>query len=188
MGGGDDEVEQSFKVSGFRSFKVKTQRQFVSLPVMSEPGILQHQVRQASNSIHTTTEAHGKKAQFKFGSGCLVSVLAPIVGIVLYPRANWLFAFVFVGIALILLNILTTKPLTPQEGADRAERLLNGDYGSYDVDDYEHLNPKDPQLQDLWQRSLAVGGLPEEWVRLNEAKRNEVREIIRDLRQWGVVD
>lgn len=129
-----------------------------------------------------------KIARFMFGSGCLVSVLAPLVGLVLYPRANWLFAFVVVGIALILLNILTAKPPTPQEVAERAERLLSGDYGGYNVDDYEHLNPRDPQLRELWQRSMAVGGLPEEWVRLNEAKRNEVREIIRDLRQLGVVD
>src|ERR1700756_4196486 len=100
----------------------------------------------------------GKIAQFTFGSGCLVSVLAPIVGLVLYPRANWLFAFVFVGIALLLLNSFAAKPPTPREVADRAERLLNGDYGSYDVDDYEHLSPKDPQLRELWQRSMTVGG------------------------------
>ncbi len=129
-----------------------------------------------------------KIAQFMFGSGCLVSVLAPIVGLVLYPRANWLFAFVFVGIALILVNIITAKPPTPREVADRAERLLNGVYGGYDVDDYEHLNPKDSQLRELWERSMAVGGLPEEWVRLNEAKKNEMREIIRDLRQLGIVN
>ena len=128
-----------------------------------------------------------KVVKFMFGSGCLVSVLAPIVGLVLYPRANWLFAFVLVGIALILLNILGTKAPTPQEVAERAEHLLNGDYGRYDVDDYEHLNPKDPQLRELWQRSMAVGGLPEEWVRLDEAKRNEIREIIRSLGQLGVM-
>src|SRR5689334_5778572 len=97
----------------------------------------------------------GKMVQFMFGSGCLVSVLAPIVGIILYPRANWLFAFVFVGIALIFLNILTAKPPMPREVADRAERLLNGDYGRHDVDDYENLNPKDPRLRELWQRSMA---------------------------------
>jgi len=131
---------------------------------------------------------HMKKAgQFMFGSGCLVSVLAPIIGLLLYPRAKWLFAFVLVGIALILLNILTTKALTPQEVADRAERLLSGSFGGYEVDDYEHLNPKDPQVRELWHRSMAVGGLPEEWVRLDEAKKNEVREIIRNLRQLGVI-
>jgi hypothetical protein len=50
---------------------------------------------------------------------------------------------VLVGIALILFNILTAKAPTPQELADRAECLLGGHYGGYDVDDYEHLNPKD---------------------------------------------
>jgi hypothetical protein len=72
----------------------------------------------------------GKIAQFMFGSGCLVSVLAPIVGFVLYPKANWLFGFVFVGIALFLLGIFTTKPVTPQEVADLAECLLNGNCGA----------------------------------------------------------
>ena len=54
---------------------------------------------------------HMRKAgQFMFGSGCLVSVLAPIIGLLLYPRAKWLFAFVLVGIALILLNIFASAP------------------------------------------------------------------------------
>jgi hypothetical protein len=98
--------------------------------------------------------SHMKKTpQFVFNSGCLVSVLAPVIGFVLYPRAKWLFAFVLVG---------------------------------YDVDDYEHLNPKDPRLRELWRKSMVVGGLPEEWVRLDEAKKNELRDIIRSLRQLGV--
>ena len=123
-----------------------------------------------------------------FGSGCLISVLAPIVGLLLYPRAKWLFAFVLVGIALVLLNIiLTKKALTPQEVADRAERLLSGSFDGYEVDNYEHLYPIDPQVRELWHRSMAVGGLPEEWPRLDEAKKNEVREIIRSLRQLGVI-
>jgi len=33
---------------------------------------------------------------------------------------------------------------------------------------------------------MAVGGLPEEWVRLDEEKQNEIREIIRKLRQMAV--
>lgn len=41
------------------------------------------------------------------------------------PGAKWLFAFVLIGIALILFNILTAKAPTPDELADRAERLLN---------------------------------------------------------------
>src|SRR5256885_7676923 len=92
-------------------------------------------------------------------SGCLVSVLAPLIGFVLYPKANWLFAFVLVGIALIVLNVLTAKGPTPQELADRAECLLSGSSQGYDVDEYEHLNPKDPHLRELWHRSMA-GGRP----------------------------
>jgi hypothetical protein len=131
--------------------------------------------------------SHTKKApEFIFNSGCLLSVLAPVIGLVLYPRAKWLFAFVLVGIALILFNILTAKAPTPQELADRAECLLGGNYGGYDVDDYEHLNPKDLRLRELWRKSMVVGGLPEEWVRLDEAKKNELRDIIRSLRQLGV--
>jgi hypothetical protein len=84
-------------------------------------------------------------------------VLAPIIGLVLYPRAKWLFAFVLVGIALILFNILTAKAPTPEELADRAERLLSGSYGGYDVDDYEHLKPKNPRLRELWRKSMVIG-------------------------------
>jgi hypothetical protein len=123
-----------------------------------------------------------KVTQIMFGSGCLVSVLAPVIGFVLYPRANWLFAFVLVGLALILLNVLTAKAPTPEDVANRAERLLSGSHGGYDVDDYEHLNPRDPRIRELWHRSMKVGGLPEEWVRLDEAKKNELRNIIQSLR------
>ena len=119
-------------------------------------------------------------------SGCLVSVLALLIGFALYPKANWLFAFVLVGIALIVLNVLTAKGPTPQELADRAERLLIGSLQGYDVDEYEHLNPKDPHLRKLWHRSLEVGGPPEEWVRLDEEKKNELRDVIRSLRQMSM--
>jgi hypothetical protein len=127
-----------------------------------------------------------KPAQFMFGSGCLLSVLAPVIGLVLYPRAKWLFGFVLVGIALILINILTAKEPAPQELAERAERLLNGHFGGYEVDDYEHLNPKDPHVKELWRRTMAVGGLPEEWVRLDEEKKDELRGIIQSLRQLSI--
>lgn len=101
-------------------------------------------------------------------------MLAPVVAFVLYPRANWLFAFVLLGIAIILINALTAKDPTPQEFADRAEHLLNGSFGGYDVDDYEHLNPKNRQVRELWSRSMVVGGLPEGWTRL--AKRRKKRD------------
>ena len=94
-------------------------------------------------------------------AGCLISLVGPIVGFVLYPRANWLFWLLFLGIALVGLAILTRKEPTPQEVADGAEALLCGTFGSYDVDDYEHLNPKNPKLRDLWRSTMQVGGLPE---------------------------
>jgi hypothetical protein len=43
-------------------------------------------------------------------------------------------------------------------------------------------------LQVFWNlhRSLEVGGLPEEWVRLDEAKKDALRDIIRSLRELAV--
>jgi len=81
---------------------------------------------------------------------------------------------------------LTARASKPQELADRAERLLSGSYGRWDVDDYEHLNPKDPHLRELWHKSMMVGGLPEKWVRLDETKKDELRDIIRNLRRLGI--
>jgi hypothetical protein len=121
-----------------------------------------------------------------FGAGCLVSVMAPITGIVLYPRANWLFAFVGLGIALILFSILRRKGPTPQEVAERAERLLNGSSVGWDVDDYEHLRPKEPELRDLWRKTMTLGGLPEEWVQLDDARKRDLEGVIRAIRELRV--
>lgn len=121
--------------------------------------------------------------QFGVRAGFLVSVLGPILGLVLYPRAKWLFAFALIGLALVVLQILTSKEATPQEIAEQAERILSGTYGAWDVDDYEHLNPKAPAVQDLWRSTMSVGGLPEEWVSLDATKQSEIREIIRRLRE-----
>jgi hypothetical protein len=117
------------------------------------------------------------------GVGCLISVLAPLAGIVLYPKANWLFAFVVLGIALIALASLTRKDPTPEEIAERAERLLNGTSAGWDVDDYEHLRPTEPHLRELWQKTIALGGLPEEWVRLDDGRKRELQSVIRAIRQ-----
>jgi hypothetical protein len=108
-----------------------------------------------------------------FRLGCLVSVIGPIIAVVIYPRANWLFAFLLLGIALIGVGIVTRKQPTPTEIAERAERLLDGSCSGWDVDDYEHLNPKNEQLKDLWRRTMSIGGLPEEWTRLDERRRAE---------------
>lgn len=133
-----------------------------------------------------TTAIHMEKgAKVATGFGCLVSVVAPLLAALLYPRANWLFAFVLVGIGVLVLNRRLTKDPTPQALADEIERLLTGRYGAWDVDNFEHRGIRDPQLRELWQRSMQVGGLPEEWVRLNKEQSDQLREVIRELRELG---
>jgi hypothetical protein len=118
-----------------------------------------------------------------FRVGCLVSVIAPVIAIVIYPRANWLFAFLLLGIALVVVGVVTRKQPTPTEVADRAEHLLDGNYAGYAVDDYEHLNPKSEQLKDLWRRTMRIGGLPEEWARLDDEAKSKIREVIAAIRR-----
>ena len=118
-----------------------------------------------------------------FRIGCLVSVVAPIIAIIIYPRANWLFAFLLIGIALVVVGVVTRKQPTPTEVADRAERLLDGGCGGWDVDDYEHLNPKSEQLKDLWRRTMSIGGLPEEWPGLDDETKSRIRDVIAEIRQ-----
>jgi len=77
------------------------------------------------------------------------------------------------------------RETTPEAVADDIERLLSGNYAAWDVDDYEHLNPRDRDLRELWRRSMQVGGLPEEWVRLDHEHKNELRDIVRHLKQLG---
>ncbi|MGB0043616.1 MAG: hypothetical protein WBP91_10615, partial [Terriglobales bacterium] len=67
-----------------------------------------------------------KAAKFASGLGCLVSVIAPLLAILLYPRANWLFAFMLIGVAVVAFNALWAKDPTPQDLADEIERLLTG--------------------------------------------------------------
>jgi hypothetical protein len=117
------------------------------------------------------------------GLGCLTSVLAFIIGVVLYPRAKWLFVLPLVGIFLLVLAILTRKGATRTEVADRAEALLNGNSAGSDVDDYEHLNPKPKRLKDLWRKTITIGGLPEEWTRLDDQRKSALRDIIAEIRR-----
>jgi hypothetical protein len=58
--------------------------------------------------------------------GCLISVLAPIVALVLYPTANWLFGFAVIGVAILVVGFMTSKERSPQEVGEFGERLLNG--------------------------------------------------------------
>jgi|SRR5450755_406880 hypothetical protein len=127
-----------------------------------------------------------KLLQLTFRTGCLASVIAPVVAVIVYPRANWLFAFLFIGIAVVVVGVVTHKDPAPTEIADRAEHLLDGNYatyGSWAVDDYEHLNPKSERLKDLWRRTMSIGGLPEVWARLDEEAKSKVREVIVEIRR-----
>ena len=132
------------------------------------------------------TNPHMKKTvKFGAGLGCLISIVAPLLAALLYPRAKWLFAFVLIGVAVLILDRLFAKDPTPQGLADDTERLLAGSYGGWEVDDFESQRIRDPQLREPWRRSMDVGGLPEKWVRLNEEQKSQMREIIRKLRELG---
>ena len=121
--------------------------------------------------------------KFASGLGCLISVAGPLVAVVLYPRHKWLFAFVLIGFAALWLNRRFAKDPTPQALADQIERLLTGNYAGWDVDDFEMQSIRDPKLQDLQRKSLNIGGLPEEWVKLDEERKNQLRGIIVELRK-----
>jgi hypothetical protein len=112
-----------------------------------------------------------------------VSVAGPFLAVVLYPKAKWLFALVLIGFAVLWLSRRFAKDPTPQTLADQIERLLTGNYAGWDVDDFEMQSIRDPQLQDFHRRCMNVGGLPEEWVKLNEEQKNQLREIIAELRK-----
>jgi len=88
-----------------------------------------------------------------------------------------------IGFAVLWLNRRFAKDPTPQALADQIEHLLDGDYYGWDVDDFEMQSIRDPHLQDLHRRSMKIGGLPEEWVRLSEERKNQMREIIAELRK-----
>jgi hypothetical protein len=126
-----------------------------------------------------------KVAKFASSLGCLTSVVGPLLELLLYPRANWLFVFVLIGVEVLILNSVLAEDPRPQALADDIERLLTGNYGRWEVDDFESCPPRNPQLLEFWRRSMEVGGLPEEWLRLNEEKKNRLREIVRELRELG---
>jgi hypothetical protein len=105
------------------------------------------------------------------------------MGFVIYPKAKWLFGFPLLGVALVVLEVITSKDPIPAGVADCADRILSGTYGRHEVDGYEHLNPKSPKLRDLWEATLRVHRLPEEWAGLDEATKSELRELIRRIRE-----
>ena len=124
-------------------------------------------------------------AKVAFGLGCLTAIGGPILALILYPKAKWLFAFALIGFVIIWLDHRFAKDPTPQSIADQIERLLTGTCAGWDVDDFEMMSIRDPQLRDLHRRTMAIGGLPEEWIRLGEDQKSELREIVSELRALG---
>jgi hypothetical protein len=122
-----------------------------------------------------------KLGKLAAGTGCLLFVLAPAAGAVLYPRANWLFAIPIVLIAFIVAMAWFSKPPDALYFVERAERLLS-DPLDMDVDEYESLTPQNPEVEGLIQRTFAVGAAPEDWVNLEESKKEEIRALIREMR------
>ena len=74
---------------------------------------------------------------------------------------------------MIVIQILAAKEPTPEEIADYADRM-SGTYGDWDIEDHEYLNPREVESQ----YSVVSQAL-------DQAKRNEIREIIQRLRQMG---
>ncbi len=123
-----------------------------------------------------------KLSQLTFSAGCLVSIIGPVAAVIVYPSAKWLFAFPVLGVALLVVGIVSHKQPTPTEVADRAEYLLSGGYDGWAVDDYEHLNPKNEQLKDLWRTTMSIGR-PEEWPRLDDEAKARMLEVIAEIRR-----
>jgi hypothetical protein len=92
---------------------------------------------------------------------------------------------VIVGVVLVVLAFLTPKDPTPAEVADLADSILNGTCAGWDIDNYEHLNPKDPEVRELWANTMELCGLPEEWPKLDNESKDKLRGIIHSIRQRG---
>jgi hypothetical protein len=74
------------------------------------------------------------------------------------------------------------KDPTPTAMADQIERLLLGNYEGWDVDDFEMLPLNDPVLKEFHRKCMVIG-LPEEWPKLDQEKKDELHQIISELRQ-----
>jgi hypothetical protein len=54
-----------------------------------------------------------------------------------------------------------------------------------DVDDSEHLNPKQARPKDRWLKTMNIGGLPWEWAKLDHAEKDPLRSVIQLMRELG---
>jgi len=122
--------------------------------------------------------------QILAGLGCLASLIAPFLALLLYPRAKWLFALPLLGFAILFANYLYRPGPTPEALARQIGRLMSGTHGEWAVDDYENLRPRDEQLKVLWEQSLKIGA-PESWAGLNDEQNARMQGIIDRLRELG---
>ena len=121
--------------------------------------------------------------KFAASLGCVVSVAGPVGALILYPKAKWLFSLVLIGLLVLWLNHLLAEDRTPRALADQIEGLLKGEYDGWTVDDFEHQSIRDPRLRDLHRRAMELGGLPERWATSSSETKNQLREIIVELRK-----
>jgi hypothetical protein len=89
-------------------------------------------------------------------TGCLLFVLVPAAGAVFHPSMDWLLAIPLALVAVAAINFFSKGPDAVYY-AERAERLLT-EPRDWDVDDYESIRPRNPQLRILIQRTFAIGG------------------------------
>jgi hypothetical protein len=126
-----------------------------------------------------------KYAKFLSGSGCLLSIAGPLLAIFIYPHAKWLFAFVLFGVAVLVFSRFLSRDPTSMELADEMNKLLEGAYGGWDVDDYEHWGIRDAKLREFWYRTMEICPRPEEWVNLDDERKARLRQVIDELRSLG---
>lgn len=124
-----------------------------------------------------------KVTSFVSWAGCLVSIVGLVVALLMYPRAKWLLLLPLAIVVLFVLGAFFKRQPDPRTVGDFVERLLNGEFGGYDVDDYEILKPRDAALRDLWRKTMEVGGSPEEWVRLDDERKNELRGLAQQMKR-----
>jgi hypothetical protein len=103
-----------------------------------------------------------KVVKLASGFGCLISVIGPILALITYPRAKWLFAFILIGFAVLWLNRRFANDPTPQALADQIENLLNGHcYGCRRFRDAGHsrssVTTSSLQVYESWWASRGMG-------------------------------
>lgn len=108
-----------------------------------------------------------------FSIGCLSAIVGPLLALLLYPRAKWLFALVFLGFALLWLNARLAKDPAPSAVADEMERLLTGHFGGWDVDDFESRRIRDPRGVDQTRRRTKTSDPPNYW-RTSRSRRAKI--------------